>query len=61
MYEQLTKDRFFIVYSPLKSSFGVMSHKFEKKGEKNILFAQQIGEDNNNSMGINGDSLFGLT
>lgn len=45
----------------MRQSFGVLSHKFEARGEQPIIFAQQIGEDNNNSMGINGNYLYGLT
>lgn len=45
----------------MENSFNVLSHKFPKKSQYSLIFAQQIGEDNGNSMAINGDWLFGLT
>lgn len=49
----------YAVFSPLKSSPGVLSHKFNKEtGE--LIFAQQLGETSGNSMGLNGGHLFGL-
>jgi hypothetical protein len=49
----------YAVYSPLKSSSGVLSHKFSKEAGE-LIFAQQLGDVNGNSMGLNGGRLFGL-
>jgi hypothetical protein len=51
--------RVYIVYSPLRSSYSVLSHKFTKQALP-LIFAQQIGEVTGNSMGLNGGRLFGL-
>jgi hypothetical protein len=50
----------YAVYSPLRPSFGVLSHKFAKQAGTGVLFAQQLGAVSGNSMGLNGDRLFGL-
>lgn len=53
-------ERFYIVYSPLRPSSGVLSHRFPVTTNNAIIFAQQIGEISDNSMGINNNLLFGL-
>ena len=38
----------------------MLIYEFPKQGEDPIIFAQQLGEVSNNSMGLNGGKLLGL-
>ena len=55
------QDHHYLVYAPLAPPLNILSHRLPRNPDTPLLFAQQLGQANNNSLGLNGHTLFGLS